>query len=356
MFRKRIGWCLLILLAMICQACQSRSEPGYQTIFSMATPAASERVPTGPDAAQSNRHQIAFVAQHADLRYFRFAAEGALEAGNELDVDVQVLLDGSPTAGADEQIRVVEKLIEQQVDLIAISASDPGKLTPVLQRARSHGIRVLTWDADTLLQGREYFIQAVDPETIGRHLMGTMAEAIGEEGAFAVIAGSSFAANTADWLKWLQIQQKEYFPNIKLAEVVTVEDRMTDANNAAVRELLLRHPALDGIVGISPYGSSVFKEAMKANDPAGRIKIVELASPGHLRSYLKDGTVYAAAGWSPKKLGYLTIRLAANLLDGEEPSDGQDVPGVGKIRMVGRTIIMGDPLEFTKENVDQYDF
>ncbi|MCM8922423.1 MAG: hypothetical protein LC540_20590 [Candidatus Thiodiazotropha sp.] len=62
--------------------------------------------------------------------------------------------------------------------------------------------------------------------------------------------------------------------------------------------------------------------------------------------------------WDPSKLGYLTVVMAYNFLNGEKPSDGQDIGKVGKITVWkdGRTIIMGPPADFTKGNYASYGF
>jgi simple sugar transport system substrate-binding protein/rhamnose transport system substrate-binding protein len=74
--------------------------------------------------------------------------------------------------------------------------------------------------------------------------------------------------------------------------------------------------------------------------------------------YLEDGSLYASTLWDPAKLGYLTVVLANNLLKGQNPTDGQDVPKVGKItvRPDGKTVIMGPPSDFIKSNYKQFPF
>lgn len=62
--------------------------------------------------------------------------------------------------------------------------------------------------------------------------------------------------------------------------------------------------------------------------------------------------------WNPENLGYLTVSLAKNLEEGKLPANGDDVPNVGTIQVKddNKTVIMGPPTEFTKENVDQFKF
>jgi len=54
----------------------------------------------------------------------------------------------------------------------------------------------------------------------------------------------------------------------------------------------------------------------------------------------------------------LTAAVAAMMLRHETPRDGMDVSGVGQIRVfpVTHKIVMGSPLDFTRENISQYWF
>jgi hypothetical protein len=62
--------------------------------------------------------------------------------------------------------------------------------------------------------------------------------------------------------------------------------------------------------------------------------------------------------WDPAKLGYLTVYLAKELLEGRTVTDGMDVPNVGKITVAsdGITVVMGPPSDFTKDNYKDFDF
>ena len=95
---------------------------------------------------------------------------------------------------------------------------------------------------------------------------------------------------------------------------------------------------------------------MKEAGKSGAVKVVGLSSPALMNGYLREGSAQIATLWSPKKLGFLTIMLAYRYLNGQLPVDGQEIEGVGNIRLNGDMVIMGEPLDFTAENVSQYDF
>jgi len=336
---------VFVVLLTLASACSPTGD--YQILYDQDEErSAKERHP-------DRQYTIAVVPKREGLDYFEAAKDGAFEAAKELGINV--LFRGPETADADAQIRVIEELIEQDIDLLAVSSNDPKKLLPVLKRASDNNIAVITWDSDTDEEGRAFFINMVDPETLGRHLMDTLAWSTGERGKFAVMTGSLSAANLNEWMHWIMVQQQEYYPNMELVEIAANNDSYEEAYASAVR-LLESHPDLAGIIGNSSVGPPSAAKAVKEAGKQGEVKVVGLSTPNLMRDALHDGTVQVITLWSPKRLGYLTVALGKNLLDGTLPYDGQFVNKVGNVRVKGDMVIMGEPLDFTKDNVDQYDF
>jgi rhamnose transport system substrate-binding protein len=296
---------------------------------------------------------IAVVPKLVNIPYFNAVEEGAVEAGK--DLGIKVIYKGPTVADANQQIRVINELIKQKVDVIAVSANDPDKLVPVLKKAKNHHIKVITWDSDTRPDSREFYINMVNPETLGRHLMDTLAWNLNEKGDFAIITGAKSAANLNRWLNWIMVQQRDTYPNMHLTKIVASDD---DPHKAYIlaKQLLSQYPNLKGIIGNSSVGPPAAAQAVKEAGKAGKVAVVGLSPPNPMNQYLKENDAQIVTLWSPKKLGYLTVALAANLTEGDRPYDGKRIPQVGKINMMDDMVIMGEPIDFSKENVDQYDF
>ncbi|MFC4599892.1 autoinducer 2 ABC transporter substrate-binding protein [Cohnella hongkongensis] len=348
MFRTMASLMMLALLV----ACSSGPSGDYELIYSMEPVGSVETPSPSGESGPPERYKIAMVPKVRN-DYFNYVAEGAREAAG--DLGVELIYREPSSADAEPQIEVVEELIERKVDLIALSANDPVKLVPVLRKAKEQGIRVITWDADTEAAGREFFVNMVDPEVLGRHLLDTLALTMGEEGSFAIMTSSFSAANNNEWLEWIKVQQQEYYPDLTLVTTVATDDDLGKSYQVA-NELLADYPELDGIIGNSSVGPPGAAKAVREAGKRGRVKVVGLSGPNLMREYLLDGSAQMSTLWSPKKLGYLTIRLADDLLNGKTPTDGREIDGVGNIRVNGDMVIMGEPLDFTAENVGQYDF
>jgi rhamnose transport system substrate-binding protein len=334
---------LFVVMAMT-SSCAAHSASGYEVVYSLE----SQHHQASSEPSDVDLHQglltIAMVGRN-NGPYFANAEEGAREAATHLNVEIMFDHPEPPTA--QQQIEVVEQLIKKEVDVIAISAIDPEKLIPVLVKAQNHGIRVVTWDADTMLKGRDFFVNQVDTEALGRHLMDNMAQAMGETGKFVVLSGTHNDAKSTELLKWIEVQADEYYPDMKLELVKVAAD---------LKSVLTSESDIEGVIDLYSMDEAAAAETVKQAGKAGNVIVTGLYSPSVISKYLRDGSVQAATLWSPKKLGYVTVALANGLASGIYPTDGQDVPGVGTIRMLGNTVIMDEPIDFTRENVNQYDF
>lgn len=338
---------LCFLIVCFVSGCELRSEK-YQIIYND-----EQKKEHNTQNKSIEDYTIAIVPKVSGIPYFNAVKEGALEAGE--DLNLKVLYEGPPIADWKQQKNIIEDFIRQDVDLIAVSANDPERLGTVLQKAKEKGIRVITWDSDTDAKFRELFINMVDPENLGRHLMDNLASQMGETGEYAILTGSHVAANLSEWMNYIIEQQEEIYPDMKLVEVVETEDN-PQKSYAGAEKLLKTYPDLKGILGSSSVGPPAAAQAVKDAGKAGMVAVTGLSTPNLMRNYLKDESAQMITLWSPKKLGYLTVSLAKELLNGDKLKDGQHIGKVGNIKIKGDTVIMGLPIDFTRENIDQYDF
>lgn len=338
---------LLILFVSGCFRTPITKEK-YQIIYN-----GEQKKELNKQTNMKEQYTIAIVPKVSGIPYFNAVEQGAIEAGEDLDLNV--IFTGPAIADWKQQENMIEDFIKREVDLIAISANDPKRLGTVLQKAEKNGIKVITWDSDTNPMYRELFINMVDPEKLGRHLMDNLASKMGEQGDYAIITGSHVAANLSEWMNWMIEQQEEVYPQMRLVEVIETDDD-PEKSYLEAKKLLETYPNLKGILGGSSVGPPAAAQAVQDSGKSGEVMVTGLSTPNLMRNYLKDGSAQIITLWSPKKLGYLTVSLAKQLLDGDELKDGQHVRNIGNIKIKGDTVIMGMPIDFTRENIDQYDF
>ena len=86
--------------------------------------------------------------------FFEAAAKGAEEAAAEIG-GMEVIYTAPTATTAEGQIEIINSLIAQNVDAIAISANDPDALVPALKKAMDRGITVISWDSGVAPEGRQ---------------------------------------------------------------------------------------------------------------------------------------------------------------------------------------------------------
>ena len=90
--------------------------------------------------AQAADVKIALVVKSLGNGFFEAANKGAQEAAKDLG-GVEIIYTGPTSTTAEGQIEVINSLIAQGVDAIAISANDPDAVVPALKRRRSAASR-----------------------------------------------------------------------------------------------------------------------------------------------------------------------------------------------------------------------
>ena len=99
----------------------------------VSTAALAAAVLAAPAMAQDKK-RIALVPKALGIGFFEAAHKGAEEAAQELG-DVEIIFTCPTDTTAEGQIEVLNALIAQGVDAIAVSANDTDALVPTLKKA-----------------------------------------------------------------------------------------------------------------------------------------------------------------------------------------------------------------------------
>ncbi|BCG57574.1 autoinducer 2 ABC transporter substrate-binding protein [Paenibacillus sp. URB8-2] len=308
-------------------------------------------------SSSGGKIKIAIVPKVVGIPYFNASETGAKKAGQDLGVDV--IYTGPTQADAAQQVKIIEDLISQKVDVIAVAPNDPASLTPVLKRAKDQGIHVMDWDTPADQSVVELSVHQIDDEIFGRTMMDKLVEKIGSDsGEFAILTGGMSAANLNTWIGWAKKQAEEKYPNMKLVNDKIATDEKQQVAYQKTLDLLKAYPDLKGLLAFSTVAPLGAAQAIQEKGLQGKVAVIGASLPTDSKPYILDGSMSSALLWNPENLGYLTVSLAKNLEEGKLPANGDDVPNVGTIQVKddNKTVIMGPPTEFTKENVDQFKF
>lgn len=298
---------------------------------------------------------IGMIPKVIGSSYFELCKDGASLAAEELNI--KLIYKGPTSADAASQVNIIQDMIFQDVDIIAISPIDPVAVEPMLKKATDKGILVVTYDADVAIDSREMFVSQVSEEALGKHLMNNLAEGIGEKGQFAILTASLTASNQNNWIKWMEEQMKEQYPELELVSIIPTDEDQQEAF-VQTQNLIQAYPDLDGIVALSTVAVPGAARAIELLDVSGEVKLYGLGLPNDISQYLHNGSVQLGTLWNPEELGYLTVYVANDLLSGTTVETGNQYGKLNpiEVNLEEAVVIMGKPLDFTKENVDDYDF
>ncbi len=308
----------------------------------------------GGGGAASNELTVAMMPKNKGNPYFASCRQGAEEAAKELGV--KLLWDGPTETDAAKQNEVVEAWITRGVNVIAVSVENREGLSTVLRKARSRGIKVLTFDADALADARDFFVNQATPRGIAEALMDHTSRILGGQGEFAIVTASLTAANQNEWIKEIRALLETKHTGLKLADIRPSDDDRKRAFDET-QALLKAYPNVKVVMAIASPAVPGAAEAVKQS---GRtyVKVTGLGLPNDAKPYLKDGVLDSVVLWNTQDLGYLTLHAAAALGRGtlQAGATSFDAGRLKTLRVEGDNILLGTPFTFTKDNVDQFDF
>jgi rhamnose transport system substrate-binding protein len=353
---------LMSLLLGLLVACGGAAPPVEEaaTAVEEAAPAEEEAAPAEEEAEAPAGEGATYILVPKNLGnpYFDTANVGAQEAAGELGVEVTYT--ASATADATEQIQLLNSLIAQGVDGLAISANDADALVPTGGEAIAAGIPVVSWDSAIGEGGRTIHVNQADAEGIGRVQVEMASELIGGEGQIAILSATSTAPNQNEWIEFMQAElEKPEFANIELVGVVYGDDEDEKSYNEAVG-LMRTYPDLKAIIAPTTVGIAAAARAVQDQGRVGEVFVTGLGTPNQMREYVKSGASPAFALWNPADLGYLAIyalnAIATGQIEGN-PGDTFDGGKLGEYTIAeDGTVLLGPPTVFNADNIDDFDF
>ena len=308
------------------------------------------------NAAQAADMKIALVAKSLGNGFFEAANKGAQEAAKELG-GVEVIYTGPTTTTAEGQIEVINSLIAQGVDAIAISANDPDAVVPALKKAAQRGIKVISWDSGVAPEGRIVHLNPSSNDLIGKMCLTLAAHHLLDgKGDFAILSATTTSTNQNIWIDEMKKQLKD-FPGLNLVTTVYGDD-LADKSYREAQGLLTSNPDVKVIVAPTTVGVLAASQAVKDAGKIGDVYVTGLGLPSEMAGAIKSGATKEFAIWNPIDLGYSATQIAYHLVKGDadgKPGSEIEAGRMGKIK-IGENgeAAMSDPFVYDASNIDEF--
>lgn len=283
--------------------------------------AACSRAPAPADgpAAGGVPRRLAFVCNNA-ANFWTIARRGCEEAARELGnvaVDFRIPSGGS----AAEQQQIVDDLLARGVDGIAISPVDPDNQTELLNRAAGQAL-LITQDSDAPKSKRVCYL-GTDNVAAGEQAGAMIREALPQGGKIMVFVGKRDAQNARD--RFAGIEKALQGSNVQVLDIRTDDTDTVRAKNN-VKDALVNHPDLAGLVGLWNYNGPAILNAVKDAGLQGKVKIVCFDEEEETLTGVADGHIHATVVQQPFEFGRQSISTMAAYLGGQKdvyPADGR---------------------------------
>lgn len=309
----------------------------------------------GSAHAQDNV-RIALVVKALGIGFFEAANEGAQEAAKELG-NVEVIYTGPTDTTAEGQIEVINSLIAQNVDAIAVSANDTDALVPTLKKAMDRGITVISWDSGVAPEGREMHLNPSSNQLIGEMCVKMAADGLPEEGGeVAILSASATHTNQNNWIAEMKKVLPDY-PQVNLVTTVYGDD-LADKSYREAQGLIQSHPDLKAIIAPTSVGIVAAAQAVTDAGKASEINVTGLGLPSEMAGHVESGASRSFAIWNPIDLGYAATMIAYNLATDKTTAEAGAEIDMGRVGTVTldehREGAMAEPFVYDASNIDKF--
>ena len=320
----------------------------------VASAALASAMFAGPAFAEDNV-RIALVVKALGIGFLEAAAKGAEEAAAELG-NVEIIYTGPTDTTAEGQIEVINALIAQNVDAIAISSNDTDALVPALKKAMDRGITVISWDSGVAPEGRQLHLNPSSNPLIGNMIIKLAADHLPAGGQVALLSATTTSTNQNIWMEEMNKVIGNY-PGIEVVATVYGDD-LADKSYREATGLMQSYPDLDAIIAPTSVGIVAAAQAVVDAGKVGQVNVTGLGLPSEMAGAIESGASQSFAIWNPIDLGYSAAMLAYELSHNEAVAEPGAVIPMG--RMGSLTLddnnegAMADPFVYDASNIEAF--
>jgi len=272
------------------------------------------------DVKAKEDYKIGYIAKNTTNPYMVAQAEGVKKAGE--DMGFTAVTQAPATADSvEEQVKIMEDMIQQDMDVIIVHCADSNGIMPGVRKAQEAGIIVLT--IGTPASEDTFLRTGVDYKETGSTVAKAMAEELGGKGNIIILEGPPGAANAIERLEGIKEAFAEY-PDIKIVASQTANFKRTEGMSVT-ENLIQKYTDVQGVIGCNDESALGAVQALKA---AGMNDVLVAGFDGSVdaTNSVESGDMFITYNTDPYGSGYIACAYAVNYLnDGTEP-EGKFIP------------------------------
>jgi ribose transport system substrate-binding protein len=296
-----------------------------------------------------NKIKVGFVSNNP-AEFWTIAEAGTRKAAEELGVEVVFKRPQSKTAA--EQKQIIEDLLAQNVQAIAISVIDPDNQIDFLNSVAGR-VPLITQDNDAPKTKRKCYI-GTDNYTAGLAVGKLVKDVLPKGGAVAIFVGQPDPLNARQRRAGVldELAGKKDAPDGKMYgdyELIGTfyddADERKAKDNAADVLTKLGDRANVCMVGLWAYNPPAILGAVKDAGKEGKVHIVGFDEADNTLVGIKEGSIHGTVVQQPFEFGYQSVKLMTSLV--KDPA-GTKLPPDGIMHVEHKVIKKDNVEEFHK--------
>lgn len=256
---------------------------------------------------------ISVILKSTTSQFFKSVSDGANSAAKEYNLTISCV---GPNNEEDyeSQNRMIENAINQNVDVIVLSAIDYSKTVEPVERAIDKGIKVVIIDSDVNSDKVTTRISTNNYEA------GSMAgkEVLKMPNQTINVGIVNFNANTANGQERQAGFEDTILNDARVTgvNVINVSSNITETI-AATKKLILEHPEINAIATFNEWTSLGVGNAIRELGYHEKIKVIAFDNNPVSVQMLETGEVDALIVQTPFAIGYLGVEQAYFIASGK---------------------------------------
>jgi ribose transport system substrate-binding protein len=279
--------------------------------------------------SHAKEYVFALVPKNMNNPFFDQARDGCMKAEAESGGKFTCEYIGpGEHGGGEEQVQVVLDLIAKKVDGIAVSPSNAAAMGKALEKAKSAGIPVLTWDSDLLEKDKAMRVAYVGTKNydIGVNLAKLAQEIKPKGGTICIQSGGAAAANHNERMQGIRDTLAGVQSAKAPGDALTGQNGWTEVAGCPLytdddfpravqqmEDILGKYPDLDAFIPTGgfpqfiPQAYAKVAEKHKARIESGELALVVADTLPVQMDLMKKGLSAGQVGQRPFAMGHDTM-------------------------------------------------
>lgn len=265
----------------------------------------------GTQRLEKKEVKVIFIPKASDTSFWKITIAGYMTALSEYNV--KGIVDAPPNEeDYDTQIRLIEKAIEENYDIIIVSSIHFDKPVEVLEKAISQGMGVVIIDSDVNSSKIKVRI-STDNYQAGLKMGEQLAKDLNYSGNIGMLKYDEFTKNGLDRMNGF-VEAIDKYPNLKIIDSVYTNSNVADAKKNGL-ELLNRNKNLDAVASFNEFTTVGLGAALEQFDKP--IYAIGFDNNTTVVDYLERGIFDALIVQNQFSMGYLAVEYGINLINGK---------------------------------------